>query len=116
MLSRVPARFIAQAASGARLVRDVMSAQPKLLNPTDSVRKAAQLMAEKDVGALPVGDNDRIVGMVTDRDIVVRGLARGAGNADLPVKDVMSREQVLYCYEDDRLENVAKNMAEQQVC
>jgi len=63
---------------------------------------------------MPVGDNDRLVGMITDRDIAIRAVAEGKG-PDTPVRDVMSTEQVLYCFEDEDLAQVAKNMGEQQV-
>jgi CBS domain-containing protein len=128
MLSRACARFVSVSAAasaagagssrtGAQFVRDVMSRSPQLLKPSDTLRRAAQVMAERDVGVLPVGgQDDRIIGMLTDRDIVVRGLARGGGNVDQPVEQAMSSsDHVLYCYDDDRLESVAKNMAEQQV-
>jgi len=71
-------------------------------------------MAEIDAGAMPVGDNDRLVGMITDRDIAIRAVGQGKG-PDTPVREVMSTEQVLYCYEDEDLDHVAKNMSEQQV-
>jgi CBS domain-containing protein len=70
-------------------------------------------MAESDVGILPVGDADRLVGMITDRDIAVRGIAGGKG-PDAKVRDVMTTE-VLYCFEDDEIEDVLQNMGEIQV-
>ena len=63
---------------------------------------------------MPVGENDRLVGMITDRDIAIRAVAQGKG-PDTPVRDVMSTEQVLYCYEDEELDHVAKNMGSEQV-
>ena len=66
------------------------------------------------VGAMPVGENDRLVGMITDRDIAIRAVAKGKG-PDTPVREVMSTEKVLYCYEDEDLAHVAANMGEQQV-
>jgi len=61
-----------------------------------------------------VGEDDRLVGMITDRDIAIRAVARGKG-PDTPVRDVMSSEKVLYCYDDEELDHVAKNMSEHQV-
>ena len=70
-------------------------------------------MAECDAGALPVGQDDRLVGMITDRDITVRGVAQGKG-LDTKVRDVMTPD-VKYCFEDEDLDHVARNMGEQQV-
>ena len=70
-------------------------------------------MAEIDAGSMPVGENDRLVGMITDRDIAIRAVAQGKG-PDTPVRDVMSKE-VKYCFEDEDLEHVAKNMGDIQV-
>jgi CBS domain-containing protein len=65
-------------------------------------------MATNDIGALPVAENDLLVGMVTDRDIAIRAIAEGKGS-DTPVREVLSKE-VLYCYEDQELEHVAQSM------
>lgn len=84
-----------------------------LANPRQSIHEAARLMEESDAGALPVGDNDRLIGVITDRDIAVRAVAQGLG-PDTPVEKVMSA-QVLYCYEDEDVEHVAKNMGKNRV-
>lgn len=91
-----------------RMTRDV-----EIAAPTQSIVEAARLMADLDVGALPVGENDRLVGMVTDRDIVVRALAQGRG-PDTPIRDVMSPE-IKYCYEDQTIDEVARNMGDIQI-
>src|SRR5687768_10962062 len=70
-------------------------------------------MAELDAGVLPVGENDRLVGMITDRDIAIRGVAEGKG-PDAKVRDVMTAD-VRYCFEDQDLEEVTRNMANIQV-
>jgi CBS domain-containing protein len=70
-------------------------------------------MAELDVGALPVAENDRLVGMITDRDIAVRAVAEGLPPAT-PISKIMSPE-VLYCFDDQRLEEVTRNMGDVQV-
>ena len=95
-------------------VREAMSASVCLANPTWSIREAARAMADQDIGSLPVQAGDRLVGMVTDRDIAVRAVAEGLG-PDTPVRDVMSSDQVMYCFEDDDLDDVAKNMSNIQV-
>jgi CBS domain-containing protein len=91
-----------------------MSRDVRLANPGQSIRDVAKIMAEIDAGAMPVQENDRLVGMITDRDIAIRAVALGKG-PDTPVRDVMSDEQVLYCYEDEELDHVAKNMGDQRV-
>ena len=94
-------------------VSEVMTRHVEILNPRQSIREAAQRMSDMDVGALPIGENDRLVGMVTDRDIAVRAVAMGK-NSDTPVRDVMSTD-VRYCFEDEIVSDVADNMADQQV-
>jgi len=74
----------------------------------------AKIMDEINAGSMPVGDNDRLVGMITDRDIAIRAVAQGKG-PDTPVREVMSSEKVLYCYDDEELEHVAENMGDIQV-
>jgi CBS domain-containing protein len=90
-----------------------MSKDVRITSPDQSIRDAARLMKEIDAGFLPVGENDRLVGMVTDRDIAVRAIAEGKG-PDTPVRDVMTKE-VHYCFDDDDLEKVAGQMSELQV-
>jgi CBS domain-containing protein len=94
-------------------ISDVMTRNVTLVSPDASLITAAQAMAEGDAGALPVGKDDELVGMVTDRDIVVRGVATGKALERLLVREVMT-PQVLYCFEDQDCEEVAKNMAEVQ--
>ena len=95
-------------------VSEAMSRDVRLANPGQSIRDVAKIMAEIDAGAMPVQENDRLVGMITDRDIAIRAVAQGKG-PDTPVRDVMSTEQVLYCYDDEDLDHVAKNMGDQRV-
>jgi CBS domain-containing protein len=94
-------------------VSETMSRDVQIANPNHSIRDAANIMSAIDAGALPVGENDRLVGMITDRDIAVRAIALGKG-PDTPVRDVMSQE-VKYCFEDDDLDLVAQNMADIKV-
>lgn len=84
-----------------------------IANPDQSIREAACLMAKIDAGALPVGENDRLVGMITDRDIAVRAVAAGR-SPETKIRGVMSKE-VLYCFDDEDLDDVAKNMSDIKV-
>ena len=93
-------------------VSQVMTRGIRTMAPQDTVTAAAQAMRELDVGALPVCDGVRLVGMVTDRDIVVRGVAQE--RVDAPLAEVMS-EGLLYCREDDSVESALASMRSQQV-
>jgi CBS domain-containing protein len=90
-----------------------MTRDVRVASPDQSIREAAQLMAELDAGALPVGADDRLVGMITDRDIAVRGVAHGKA-PDTPIREVMT-DDVKYCFEDEDVAHVARNMADIQV-
>ena len=94
-------------------VSKIMTRDVRLLNPDNTIGEAASLMAEIDTGALPVGQNDRLVGMITDRDIVIRALAKGK-SVDTKVADIMSNE-VLYCFDTDEVEEAARNMGKAKV-
>ena len=94
-------------------VKDAMSTQVVVARPDHTIAEAARMMAECDAGALPVGEGNRLVGMITDRDIAIRAVAKDLP-CDTPVRVVMSNE-VLYCLEDEAIENVAENMGEHQV-
>ena len=104
----------ARGSFGERCVADIMRRDVHLASPDDTVQQAARQMREEDTGALPVGEGDRLVGMVTDRDVAVRLAAEGRDPARTKVREVMSPE-VRYVFEDEDLEHVADNMAEQQV-
>ena len=94
-------------------VRDVMTAQVVTARPTDTVQQVARIMSEVDTGAVPVADNGKVVGMVTDRDIVLRVVAEGA-DLDTPVSQVMS-EHIHSCQEDDTVADAARQMADLQM-
>jgi CBS domain-containing protein len=94
-------------------VSEVMSRDVQIANPKQSICDAAKMMASIDAGVLPVGENDRLVGMVTDRDIAIRAVGAGKG-PETPIRDVMSKE-VKYCFDDDDLDEVAHNMADIKV-
>ena len=94
-------------------VSEAMTRDVCMADPEDSICDAAQLMADHDIGVLPVGESDRIVGMITDRDIAVRAVAQGCG-PDTKVRETMSKD-VMYCFEDEDLEDVARNMGDIRV-
>jgi len=94
-------------------VSDIMSRDVKLVAPDDSLEKAAKLMAKLDIGVVPVGEDDRLVGMITDRDIVIRAVADGLG-PDALVRDVMTPD-VKYCFCDQEIAEVSDNMADIQI-
>jgi CBS domain-containing protein len=91
-----------------------MTTMVEIVGPDASIREAAQKMRGNDLGALPVGDNNRLIGIVTDRDITVRGVAEGRADGNATVRDVMS-EQVFCCFADDDVDRAAEIMAEHQV-
>jgi len=95
-------------------IRDVMSRDVKLASPNDTVQHAAEMMAEIDAGSIPVGEDDRIVGILTDRDIALRAVARGKAPDECRVRDIMSSE-IKYVYEDESVDDLARNMGELQI-
>ena len=95
-------------------VQEVMSRNPEVIKSGNSVLEAAKILAGEDIGGLPVEQDDRLIGMLTDRDIVVRVVANGSDPARTRVDDAMSRG-VKYCYEDEDIAHVASNMDRLQV-
>jgi CBS domain-containing protein len=95
-------------------ISEIMSRDVAIAAPGDSVQKVAQKMAEIDAGIIPVGEKDRLVGMISDRDIVLRAVAKGKAPGKCTARDVMSPD-IKYCYEDEKLEDAARNMATLQV-
>jgi CBS domain-containing protein len=94
-------------------IREVMSKDVEIARPDETLRDAAATMKRIDAGVLPVGNDDRLVGMLTDRDIAIRGVAEGKG-PDAKVRDVMT-EAVKYVFDDEDVAHVAENMAELQL-
>lgn len=94
-------------------VAEVMTRDVATLAPDDTIRTAAQKMDELNVGALPVCDGAKLVGIVTDRDIVVRAVSAGVGSASA-VRDIVS-EPVDWCYEDEDVSIAQKKMADRQI-
>ena len=91
-------------------ISDVMTRDVFIASPNQTIREAAGAMAKADVGSLPVGENDRLVGMVTDRDIVLRAVAQGR-YAKTQIREVMT-EHIQYCFDDEDVTGVAENMAQ----
>jgi CBS domain-containing protein len=94
-------------------IREVMTRDAKLANPDDTLQHAAKLMKECDCGILPVAEGDRLIGMITDRDIAVRAVAEGKG-PNAKVREAMTKE-VKYCFEDEDVTHVCENMSDIQV-
>jgi CBS domain-containing protein len=94
-------------------VADVMTKSCRIISANNSLQKAAEIMNEENIGALPVAENDRLIGVITDRDIVTRGLAKGKGGK-ARVREAMT-QNVKYCYEDEELDHTLQNMAEIQL-
>jgi len=95
-------------------VREVMSKDVLVASPDDTIQKAAALMAKIDCGSLPVGENDRLVGMVTDRDITLRGVAKGEPPDQCKVRKVMS-SGIKYVFDDQTVNAAAKSMSDLQI-
>src|SRR5687768_16020418 len=95
-------------------VKDIMTAHAEGTSPTTTLREAAQRMKNLDVGPLPVcGDDDRLAGMITDRDIAVRAVAEGLDPSTALVRDVMT-PNIIYCYEDQDVSDAAHMMEQNQ--
>jgi len=96
-------------------IKDIMTPNPECVSPEDSLQDAARKMRNLDVGPLPVcGDNDRLAGMITDRDIVVNAVAEGRNPQTTKVREAMTGE-VIYCFEDQDVQEAARTMQERQV-
>ncbi|WP_394558260.1 CBS domain-containing protein [Aquipseudomonas alcaligenes] len=93
-------------------INEIMTRNVHTVRPEESIREAAALMSRIDSGALLVEENDRLVGMLTDRDIALRAVAEGL-HGDTPVRQIMSGN-VCYCFEDEDVQHVAQNMADIQ--
>ncbi len=95
-------------------VSEIMHKGCQYLASSDKVAQAAQIMANHDLGVVPIAENEKLVGMVTDRDIVVRGIAQGRDLNSATVGDLMT-DEVYYCYDDQECQEVAHNMSEMQI-
>ena len=95
-------------------VSEIMSTDVQVIEPQDTLRHAARLMQDRNVGALPVWDGNRLLGMLTDRDITIRCVAVGLDPAQTCVSDVMTAD-VEFCTSDQDTEEVMRLMGDQQV-
>ncbi|MFL5285044.1 MAG: CBS domain-containing protein [Rhodopila sp.] len=96
------------------VVADIMTSNVRVITPEDTVQQATRMMRDEDTGVLPVGEGDRLVGIVTDRDVTLRVVAEGKDPQHTKVREVMSQEPK-YVFEDEDLAHVADNMAQQQL-
>lgn len=94
-------------------ISECMSHEVRIAAPDHSMQSAAQLMADLDAGFLPVADNDRLIGVVTDRDIAIRGVAAGRP-PEASIREVMS-DEIKYCFVDQEVADVLANMGDIQV-
>lgn len=94
-------------------VSEAMTREVRVANPDQKICDIARMMADGDFGAMPVGQGDRLIGMITDRDIAIRAVAAGL-SPDTPVREVMSQD-VKYCFDDQEISDIAQNIGEIQV-
>jgi CBS domain-containing protein len=95
-------------------VKEAMHQNAEWREPSTPVSEIAKLMREEDIGSVPIGENDRLVGMVTDRDIALRAVATSADIAKMTARDVMSKG-VVYCKEDEEIEDAVELMEEKRL-
>jgi len=95
-------------------ISQIMTRDVSVVSPDDKLLRAAQLMRDLDVGALPVCNGKRLVGMITDRDITIRAVAEGRAPDSMSVSDIMS-DQVFWCFEDQTAGEVLQQMGDQQI-
>ena len=95
-------------------VKDVMSTNFKWMAPDAPVAQVAQQMRDMDCGFMPLAENDKMIGMVTDRDITIRAVAEGKNPTELQAREIMTAK-TYYCYDDQDVEEVCNNMGEIQV-
>lgn len=97
-------------------IKDVMTKDVEYIPTNTSLKKAAEIMERLDTGFLPIGNtpHDKLQGVITDRDITVRAVAKGLNPSSATVDDIKT-EKITYCMEDDTLEEAARNMGEQKV-
>lgn len=95
-------------------IKDVMSSNFKWMAPDSPISQVAQEMRQMDCGFMPLAENDKMIGMVTDRDITIRAVAEGKDPAKTKARDIMT-PKTYYCYDDQDVEEVCNNMGEIQV-
>jgi len=95
-------------------VQDAMTRGPVCIRPDATLQEAAQMMKQLNCGSLPICDNDRLAGMITDRDITIRATAEGRDPANTSVRDVMT-PKLAYCFDDQDVSQAAQIMEEKQI-
>lgn len=96
------------------LVKEIMSKKPFYLDPHTTLQKAAEEMSKHDCGSIPVGDGERLLGFVTDRDITLRAVAQGWDPTHTELKDIMTKP-IRYCFEDDDLTKAIDSMTQNHI-
>jgi CBS domain-containing protein len=91
-----------------------MTPHAEWITPDITLKDAAQRMRDQDIGCLPVGENDRLVGMLTDRDLVCRAVAQGFDAATTQVADVMTKG-ITWCFDDETMDDVVERMEQKQI-
>ncbi|MBY0501471.1 MAG: CBS domain-containing protein [Alphaproteobacteria bacterium] len=95
-------------------IKKIMTTEVQYIEPSTTLKEAARLMKEKDIGMLLVGENKRLTGVITDRDVTIRAVSKGKDPNTTTVKEAMS-PQCLYCFEEETVEDVATNMSKNQI-
>jgi CBS domain-containing protein len=95
-------------------LKEIMTGDVEVISPTSTIKEAAEKLGSLNIGALPVCDDDKLVGMVTDRDIVVKGIARGIEPSQCQVKEVMTHS-IVYAFEESSIRDAARLMKDKQV-
>lgn len=96
------------------IAKDIMSKKPEFLPPNATIKQAADQMRTHDYGFIPIGENDRLIGAITDRDIIVRAIADGKDPSKTELRSIMTKG-IRFCFENDSLEKVAQQMEQLQV-
>ena len=95
-------------------VKDIMTEEVQVIHPDDSLQAAAEKMSSHDIGFLPVLEADQLVGVITDRDLVLRGIAQGMNSNAMLGRELMT-SPVIYCFEDQDVKEAVKLMEESQI-
>lgn len=96
-------------------LRDIMTESVDVISPDATIKEAAKKMDDINVGSLPVCDGERLVGMITDRDIVIRSISVGQDPNSTRVRDAMSSQDLIWCYDDSDVSEAAQKMEERQI-
>ncbi len=95
-------------------LREIMTSEVEVIHPNDTLQTAARKMHDRDIGFLPVCDGDRLIGVLTDRDIIVRALAEGMDSKAMLGRDLVT-SPAIYCFDDQSVDEAAKLMHDNQI-